>query len=101
VGKELKKRPPGKPGKTKNAGAFRELKAFGLSQAEVARRPGLASSTVDQYWQQLPPEIQPFLQQLMLRGVAIQLQHLEATIQIQSAPQVQITAPVEPNSPPP
>lgn len=52
VGKELKKRSPGKPGKIKNAEAVRELKALGLSQAEVARRLGLASSTVYRYWQQ-------------------------------------------------
>ncbi|WP_408598546.1 helix-turn-helix domain-containing protein [Pseudomonas sp. PLMAX] len=51
VGKDLKKRPSGKPGKTENADAVRELKALGLSQAEVARRLGLASSTVYRYWQ--------------------------------------------------
>lgn len=44
VGKELNKRPSGKPGQTKNADAARELRAFGLSQAEVARTPRLASS---------------------------------------------------------
>ena len=52
MGKELKKRPAGKPGNTENANAVRELKALGLSQAEVARRLGLASSTVHRYWQQ-------------------------------------------------
>ena len=52
AGKELKKRPAGKPGNTENANAVRELKALGLSQAEVARRLGLASSTVHRYWQQ-------------------------------------------------
>ena len=39
------------PGNTKNADAVRELKALGLSQAEVAQRLGLASSTVFRYWQ--------------------------------------------------
>ena len=52
VGKELKKRPAGKPSNTKNADAVRELKALGLSQAEVVQRLGLASSTVYRYWQQ-------------------------------------------------
>ncbi|WP_109413302.1 helix-turn-helix domain-containing protein [Pseudomonas silesiensis] len=35
-----------------NAETVRELKASGLSQAEVAQRLGLASSTVHRYWQQ-------------------------------------------------
>lgn len=52
MGKELKKRTPGKPGNTKNAGAVKELKASGLSQAEVAQALGLARSTVHRYWQQ-------------------------------------------------
>lgn len=51
VGKELKKRTPGKPGNTKNAEAVRELKASGLSQAEIAHKLGLARSTVHRYWQ--------------------------------------------------
>ncbi|WP_166364449.1 helix-turn-helix domain-containing protein [Pseudomonas akapageensis] len=51
VGKELKKRAPGKPGNAKNAQAVRELKASGLSQAEVAHKLGLARSTVHRYWQ--------------------------------------------------
>lgn len=51
VGKELKKRPPGKPRNSKNAAAVRELKASGLSQAEIAHKLGLAKSTVHRYWQ--------------------------------------------------
>jgi len=51
VGKELKKRPSGKPGKTKNVDAAKEPKALGLSKAEVVWRLGLASSTVYRYWQ--------------------------------------------------
>ncbi|MFJ2550187.1 helix-turn-helix domain-containing protein [Pseudomonas sp. NPDC087612] len=51
VGKDLKKRSPGKPGNTKNAEAVRELKASGLSQAEAAEKLGLARSTVHRYWQ--------------------------------------------------
>ncbi len=51
VGKELKKRTPGKPGNTKNSEAVKELKALGLSQAEVVQRLGLAKSTVHRYWQ--------------------------------------------------
>lgn len=50
VGKELKRRSPGKPGNTENAEAVRELKASGLSQAEVAQRLGMARSTVHRYW---------------------------------------------------
>jgi DNA invertase Pin-like site-specific DNA recombinase len=51
VGNELRKRPVGKPGNTKNAEAVRELKAAGLSQAEIAHKLGLARSTVHRYWQ--------------------------------------------------
>jgi transcriptional regulator with XRE-family HTH domain len=51
VGKELKKRPPGKPKNSNNAAAVRELKASGLSQAEIANKLGLAKSTVHRYWQ--------------------------------------------------
>lgn len=51
VGKELRKRPPGKPRNSKNAAAVRELKASGLSQAEIAHKLGLAKSTVHRYWQ--------------------------------------------------
>ena len=51
VGKELKKRPPGKPRNSNNAAAVRELKASGLSQAEIANKLGLAKSTVHRYWQ--------------------------------------------------
>lgn len=51
VGKELKKRPPGKPRNSKNAAAVRELKASGLNQAEIAHKLGLAKSTVHRYWQ--------------------------------------------------
>lgn len=51
VGKELKKRPPGKPRNSQNAAAVRELKASGMSQAEIAHKLGLAKSTVHRYWQ--------------------------------------------------
>lgn len=51
VGNELKKRPPGKPRNSKNAAAVRELKASGMSQAEIAHTLGLAKSTVHRYWQ--------------------------------------------------
>lgn len=50
AGNELKKRPPGKPGNTKNAEAVRKLKASGLSQAQVIEKLGLAKSTVHRYW---------------------------------------------------
>jgi DNA-binding NarL/FixJ family response regulator len=38
-------------GNTKNSEAVKELKALGLSQAEVVQRLGLAKSTVHRYWQ--------------------------------------------------
>lgn len=38
AGKGLKKKASGMPGKTENADAVRELKALGLSQAEVAQK---------------------------------------------------------------
>jgi len=50
VGKELVKRPKGKPGNMKNAEAVRELQTAGLSQAEVVEKLGLAKSTVHRYW---------------------------------------------------
>lgn len=50
AGKELVQRPRGKPGNAKNAEAVRELRAAGLSQAEVVERLGLARSTVHRYW---------------------------------------------------
>ncbi|MDR6925937.1 helix-turn-helix domain-containing protein [Pseudomonas sp. BE134] len=50
VGKELVKRPRGKPGNTQGAEAVKALKAAGFSQAEAAEKLGLAKSTVHRYW---------------------------------------------------
>lgn len=50
IGRELVQRPRGKPKKTKNEEAVRELKAAGFSQAEVVEKLGLAKSTVNRYW---------------------------------------------------
>lgn len=50
VGKELVKRPKGKPGNTESAEAVKALKEAGFSQAEAAERLGLAKSTVHRYW---------------------------------------------------
>lgn len=50
VGKELMKRPKGKPANTESAQAVKALKAAGVSQAEAAERLGLAKSTVHRYW---------------------------------------------------
>lgn len=50
IGRELVRRPRGKPKKTKNEEAVRELKAAGFSQAEVVEKLGLAKSTVNRYW---------------------------------------------------
>ncbi|MEQ9725401.1 helix-turn-helix domain-containing protein [Pseudomonas sp. WHRI 8822A] len=49
-GNVLKQRPSGKPLKEKNRVAVLELKAQGLSQTEIARKLGLARSTVHGYW---------------------------------------------------
>ncbi|KAB2516642.1 MAG: resolvase [Dehalococcoidia bacterium] len=51
IGRELLQRPRGKPKKTKNEEAVRELKAAGFSQAEVVEKLGLSKSTVHRYWQ--------------------------------------------------
>lgn len=51
IGRELIQRPRGKPKKTKNEEAVRELKAAGFSQAEVVEKLGLSKSTVHRYWQ--------------------------------------------------
>lgn len=50
VGKELVKRPRGKPGNAQGGEAVKALKAAGLSQAETAEKLGLAKSTVHRYW---------------------------------------------------
>ena len=50
VGKELVKRPRGKPGNAEGAVNVKALKAAGVSQAEAAQRLGLAKSTVHRYW---------------------------------------------------
>ena len=51
IGRELLQRPRGKPKKTKNEEAVRELKAAGFSQAEAVEKLGLSKSTVHRYWQ--------------------------------------------------
>jgi transcriptional regulator with XRE-family HTH domain len=51
IGRELVQRPRGKPKKTKNEEAVRELRAAGFSQAEVVEKLGLSKSTVHRYWQ--------------------------------------------------
>jgi len=51
IGGELIQRPRGKPRKTKNEQAVRELKAAGFTQAEVVEKLGLSKSTVHRYWQ--------------------------------------------------
>ena len=51
IGRELVQRPRGKPKKTKNEEAVRELKAAGFSQADVVEKLGLSKSTVHRYWQ--------------------------------------------------
>lgn len=51
IGRELLQRPRGKPRKTKNEEAVRELKAAGFSQADVVEKLGLSKSTVHRYWQ--------------------------------------------------
>ena len=51
IGRELVQRPRGKPKKTKNEEAVRELKAAGFSQAEAVEKLGLSKSTVHRYWQ--------------------------------------------------
>ena len=51
IGRELLQRPRGKPKKTQNEEAVRELKAAGFSQAEVVEKLGLSKSTVHRYWQ--------------------------------------------------
>lgn len=50
VGKDLVKRPRGKPGNAEGAEAVKALKAAGFSQAEAAERLGLTKSTVHRYW---------------------------------------------------
>jgi transcriptional regulator with XRE-family HTH domain len=50
IGRELLQRPRGKPKKTNNEEAVRELKAAGFSQAEAVEKLGLAKSTVNRYW---------------------------------------------------
>ncbi|WP_348751390.1 helix-turn-helix domain-containing protein [Pseudomonas rhodesiae] len=50
IGRELLQRPRGKPKKTKNEEAVRDLKLAGFSQAEVVEKLGLAKSTVNRYW---------------------------------------------------
>lgn len=50
IGRELVHRPRGKPKKTKNEEAVRELKAAGLSQAEAVEKFRLAKSTVNRHW---------------------------------------------------
>lgn len=49
-GNVLNQRPSGKPLKEENRVAVLELKAQGLSQTEIARKLGLARSTVHGYW---------------------------------------------------
>ncbi|MBJ7370641.1 MULTISPECIES: helix-turn-helix domain-containing protein [Pseudomonas] len=51
LGRQLLQRPRGKPKKSKNEEAVRDLKAAGFSQAEVVEKLGLAKSTVHRYWQ--------------------------------------------------
>ena len=50
VGKKLVKRSKGKPGNSQAAEAVKALKGDGLSQAEAAKKLGLAKSTVHRYW---------------------------------------------------
>ena len=50
TGSELTQRPSGKPAKTKNIQAVLELKAQGLTQADVIRLLGLSQSSVQRYW---------------------------------------------------
>lgn len=52
IGRELLQRPRGKPKKSKNEKAVRELRAAGFSQAEVVEKLGLAKSTVHRYWKE-------------------------------------------------
>jgi transcriptional regulator with XRE-family HTH domain len=51
IGRELLQRPRGKPKKSKNEEAVRDLKAAGFTQAEVVEKLGLSKSTVHRYWQ--------------------------------------------------
>lgn len=50
VNGRLVKRPQGKPKQPRNAHAIRELKALGLDKKTIAKRLGIADSTVRKYW---------------------------------------------------